>query len=99
MVMNESQSTGSNALNSVSICHSTIQGNAFQIILVGIALVRHFGFDKQAQPQCRMVQGRGQELHHLKHPQPCHLRDQLTFWLFFKGNTISMDHHRQLTVV
>ena len=66
---------------------------------MGIALVRHFGFDKRAQPQCRMVQGRGQEHRHLKHPQPRHLQDQLMFWLFFKGNSISMDHHLQLTVV
>ena len=66
---------------------------------MGIALVRHFGFDKWAQPQCRMVQGRGQEHRHLKHPQPGHLGDQLTFWVLFKGNDISMDHHGQLTVV
>ena len=47
---------------------------------------------KRALPQCYMVQGRGQSARHQKHPPPCLLHDQLMIW-FFKGNTISMDHH------
>ena len=56
-----------------------MHGKTFGIILVGITLVRHCGFDKRAQPQCWMIQGRGQEHRHQKHPQPRHLRDQLLF--------------------
>ena len=67
------------------ITHKKVMSN-------GVPAAWPFWNCKLVQPQYYMVERRGQSAHHHKHPPPCLLHDQLMIW-FFKGNTISMDHH------